>query len=740
MSLTIVGSIVPQTVQEIAALPDDAYRNQWITFGYDNISRQLVPLVGKNATWFTFARWSSSTVGENLRTDAPSPAFDAYISQHSILRFVRGPLLRLQQDLRAINDAAMPRLLALGNQLVFREIAYEATRFLEWHARTSGDLTTWPSFRGSIAADQASSVFAPAELAWLRDGLEAYLLASRAPAKETKADLVLRGNILLAAYEQWRLSPVLKLALDPIAKHLVEFRDASSAKPGEPVEAVVKRAGTPWSYRHRSPVVQWCAEQYAALLTRSILAWDAPVPGPDIAPVFLGQPVPDAGSDPLQRITDERARHLFELYDRSTESELGYGTQNWARFADRMNAVVHLFRAQQSNPRLYDELSVAERRVLDLDLTDTNFDRLRQEGDADMRKIVDAFGANEHVQPRQLVRRLVDEGVLAQPVLSSTAALPSWKDDELIREGQQFLAKNGLEIGAALFTASLPYSYTGAHGAQVLVHTAQLASGHTTRRIAETGQLILDLMTIEEPPLALGTRASNSLRGVRLFHEAIRQMITQEPGSEWDTTTLGVPINQEDLLGVLIVFTVIALDTLTQLGISYSEREADAYIHLWLVAGHLLGIDYARVRRGEVAVGPPLTLAELRLIAATILRRQAAPSPEGATLMASLARATEAQMPSVLRGYPTAATRHFIGRDNADMLEIGHSSVGHVLYDSLRVISRMAAIDVHGALNAVVGRIGTKNLFNFWINENRGSRPPWRVDAVPNWKLKGPPS
>jgi hypothetical protein len=111
-------------IAEICKLNDDLYRNRWVTYVYAKISERLRPKTGiNNANWFTFARWSSFTVGENMRLDKPSEAFSDFVGSHLLLRMVRRPLTRLQHDLRMLNDAAMPRTLSLGNRLVYHEIA-----------------------------------------------------------------------------------------------------------------------------------------------------------------------------------------------------------------------------------------------------------------------------------------------------------------------------------------------------------------------------------------------------------------------------------------------------------------------------------------------------------------------------------------------------------------------------------------------------------------------------------------
>jgi len=60
----------------------------------------------------------------------------------------------------------------------------------------------------------------------------------------------------------------------------------------------------------------------------------------------------------------------------------------------------------------------------------------------------------------------------------------------------------------------------------------------------------------------------------------------------WDSASWGAPINQHDQAGTALLFSVIVLDGLRQLGIRIPRREAEAYVHLWRWSGWLMGIDH----------------------------------------------------------------------------------------------------------------------------------------------------
>ncbi|MCU1430668.1 MAG: hypothetical protein JWL83_4668 [Actinomycetia bacterium] len=728
--------IGPAAVEEICALQDDCYRNHWITYAYSDLSVRLAAITGGNANWFTFGRWSSYTVGENLRTDKPSLGFAQLVQSSPLMRLFSDPLTRLQRNLRMLSDAAMPRALALGNQLVFHEIAYVIARFLEWHEHQP---ITFEAFVGSIEAMPASDMYCPGDVSWLREGVDCYYRATREQNAKQQAELVLRGNLRLAQYEQWRLQPVIQIALDPVAKHLVEFVDSNPHEPRE-AQVILKRRGTQWAFRHRSAFIQWATEHYEEFMTTHVFAWEGPIRGP-LAPLYLGRGLADNPGGrplypwPLDHIDDLDTATLVREFDRSNGTYKGRGARNWTRFAERMNFVVSLFRAEQQDQGLFQPVSKRELRILDLDLSDAHLDRLRQVGDAEIDAYVENYCQNNEHDARSLVHEMVKHGMYSYDDLRERATLPSWANPETLQRGQDFLREHGLEIASALFCGSLPFSYTAADGARVLTRTAELTTGHTTRRLAETGQMLLDLMAGDEPPLAPGSLGSNAVRGVRLFHAAVRHMIgnDQQP---WPTATAGVPINQEDLVGTLVVFTVVVLDALDEMGVvsnsPETEADRDAYLHFWLAVGHLLGIDYAGLRRGD-ELGPeeqPLTLEELRLTGEAIFRRHAASSAGGQVLMASLLEAMRRQMFPLMRGYPAALTRRLIGNRNADLLGVPPAGPTRWLFDVLRPVARAVAPRAHGRVFRCFARWTTRRLYQDWINNQPEARPPWRIEPV----------
>ena len=164
-------------------------------------------------------------------------------------------------------------------------------------------------------------------------------------------------------------------------------------------------------------------------------------------------------------------------------------------------------------------------------------------------------------------------------------SLPEWADPQLIQTGEDLFWRYGTKLILVLYCYSLPFCYLGRNGVQVLALTTRLAS-NPTRRIVETAQLLVDVMQAGGLTTPTG-RGRRSIQKVRLMHAAIRQLAPTAP--QWKAS-FGLPVNQEDLAGTLMSFSWIALDGLDKLGVEVTPAEREAFLHCWLVIGHLLGI------------------------------------------------------------------------------------------------------------------------------------------------------
>jgi len=318
--------------------------------------------------------------------------------------------------------------------------------------------------------------------------------------------------------------------------------------------------------------------------------------------------------------------------------------------------------------------------------TDALLDRMRQLGDpvADMpvaavleRGGVDAVRA----VMRSLVRveQPVPEELPAeiQAYLLETLPLPEWADTDRIKRGQQLFETWGVQIAICLFCASLPSSYAAANGVKVLYLTARLDTD-ARRRVMETGQFLIDVLTVGG--LDEHGKGRRAIQRVRLMHAAVRHLIKARneltPGMwhpDW-----GTPINQEDLAGTLLSFSYVVADPLRRLGVRVGAKDVDAYLHLWNVIGHLLGLRDEMLVRG---------VADAAALVNAIERRQFTASPEGRELTGALVNLLDELTP-IHRFDDTIPPliRHLIGDETADLLGVPKSD----LADDLGRLARIA--------------------------------------------------
>lgn len=303
--------------------------------------------------------------------------------------------------------------------------------------------------------------------------------------------------------------------------------------------------------------------------------------------------------------------------------------------------------------------------------TDEFLDRKRRLADpladAIVEKIVQEKGEKEAFHVFDLLIRNIEMPVDELPdevedFILSTNQLPDWAEAAKIKLARDLFLDHGPKFLLFLFYKSLPLLYTDQKGAEVLVRTSRLTHNVEditifTRRIAETGQFMIDVMS--DGGLNPGGRGIQSIQKVRLIHAAIRRFVKR---SEWDTETLGEPINQEDMALTLMTFSISPITALQQIGIHESEEKLNAYLHTWCAIGEILGINRDLL---------PETLEKGQLLLDKILERQSGSSDAGKLLAKALVQFSRETFPrDRLDDAPVYIIRSLIGRERADMLEI----------------------------------------------------------------------
>lgn len=307
-----------------------------------------------------------------------------------------------------------------------------------------------------------------------------------------------------------------------------------------------------------------------------------------------------------------------------------------------------------------------------------------------------------------------------------TAVLPSFANPDALRAAQDVFARYGLPMTLSLFCLVLPEGYAAPRPALALSFTRTMYD-HTRRRIAETAQFLLDIVS----PDAFGPegRAIRSIQKVRLMHAAARFFVKRRP--EWPEE-YGDPISQEDLAAVAGGFGSETIRGLEKLGINLNESDREAYTHCWAVMSSMIGLDTELVARD---------FQDMDECVQSYKRRQWGPSKEGKELTASLMNMVNRQLPPLLRGLPQAYLYYLMGPEGAEILGvrknlqsrllrpfIGLNSFINLSQHKSRRLARMIRSVTLGILQGVMVReIGDRPV-KFYMQP--AIRKAWQMEPV----------
>jgi hypothetical protein len=230
---------------------------------------------------------------------------------------------------------------------------------------------------------------------------------------------------------------------------------------------------------------------------------------------------------------------------------------------------------------------------------------------------------------------------------------PAWADPHRLRAAQAFADRNLAVITLALFCAALPASYGDREGARLLAATGRMHRD-LDRRVNETARFLFDVLRPNS--FDRGGRALVSIGKVRVVHAAVRTTFRDR------AAFVETPINQEQMLGTICLFSVAVLDAIERLGVTVEGRDGEDFVHLWRVTGALLGIDADLL---------PESRAEAAALYRDLKRRRFAPSEEGKALLEDLVLAMERHARMFGMGeVPRTMIRHLLGAENAERMGV----------------------------------------------------------------------
>jgi hypothetical protein len=287
---------------------------------------------------------------------------------------------------------------------------------------------------------------------------------------------------------------------------------------------------------------------------------------------------------------------------------------------------------------------------------------------------------------RRGVERVPGAPAAFRELFDQVRRVPVWVDWESIDRGGSALLRAGPLGGIVLGLKSLVLGYTSPGGNKPLVFSGRLAE-QAPRRLNETARFVQATIT----PRAMRPHGEGwqiTLK-VRLIHSHVRRMILKSGG--WDAAAWGAPVNQHDQMGTSLLFSIIVLQGLRQLGMRIPFEEAQSYMDLWRWSGWLMGIDPELL---------PATEAEAQRLGDVLVATQGEPDDDSRLLTRALLQAPlqAARTPRErlnakrLVRFSGAMCRALLGDETADALGVPHTSWKYMMPFVRRLVSSVELV------------------------------------------------
>jgi hypothetical protein len=315
------------------------------------------------------------------------------------------------------------------------------------------------------------------------------------------------------------------------------------------------------------------------------------------------------------------------------------------------------------------------------------------------------------VQPGVSDARELGLQTLLQRYLRDASQLPAWMQAERIELGERVFMDHGPLSCALLFCASLPQCYVLPDLADVLNTTGQLRD-NTDYRIRQTAAMIFPVMMRGGLTSDKGYGITQILK-VRLIHAMIRHLILRGPPRAyedehwmqsvlaqlppinspnkfqalmrrgWNVQAQGLPCNQQELFYTLLTFGYVFVDGMRTLRTPLTEQDEQAYLHMWNVVGHVLGIDSALMVHSWAESGH--RFAQIQASAGFVPVQPDARPALGMALMQTMIDAIRVPL---IRNLPLSMTRLLVGKKVADLIGVPRPALmSRALFALLRALA-----------------------------------------------------
>ncbi len=169
--------------------------------------------------------------------------------------------------------------------------------------------------------------------------------------------------------------------------------------------------------------------------------------------------------------------------------------------------------------------------------------------------------------------------------------LPPWVDRDRIIRGQRMFMERSLPAVLVMLCKSLSEGYAAPSMAKILNMSGDLRTV-PFHRLMGTLQLLTNVSApYSFERMGLGAISAQEMR---MLHAGARTNVAPEvlgaAGYEGFVNQYGLPINQEDMAGTIIGFSLLVVDGLATLGLALEPQVAEDYYYVWRVYAHLMGV------------------------------------------------------------------------------------------------------------------------------------------------------
>ena len=246
--------------------------------------------------------------------------------------------------------------------------------------------------------------------------------------------------------------------------------------------------------------------------------------------------------------------------------------------------------------------------------------------------------------------------------------LPSWADTGKLEEAVAFNKKRGTYLGVAYGFVSGMMSTVIPHEARAVYYSK--GGADMKRRISRTAKFGYDIGSLGGFHDPNGEMAVTAVK-TRMAHAGVRHLLPQS--RHWKhAADERKPISQRDILVTWHSLPTSVMRSMEKWGVKVPAAEADAFLHSWQVAAHMLGVKDEYI---------PATWKAAYAQAPQILDPVLAPTPEGIKLADFLLNlAADADGGVLTRPLLESLTRYFLGDEIAEWLHIPrHPGQDHLL-------------------------------------------------------------